>query len=146
MHGETMEIICNDHTDEVPVEIDFEGRRLDGENSVADILYSLFLFVFAGVAEIGGGYLVWKGIRDNYMRTWTLPLGSLILVVYGFIPTLQPMQSFGRIFAVYGGFFIVLSYIWGYIFDGMKIDTGDIIGSSIALAGVCVCWFWPRAH
>ncbi len=33
---------------------------------------------------------------------------------YGFIPTLQPTSNFGRLYAVYGGFFIVLSYAWGW--------------------------------
>lgn len=32
---------------------------------------------------------------------------------YGFVPCAQPMSDFGRIYAVYGGFFIVLSYLWG---------------------------------
>ena len=34
-------------------------------------------------------------------------------MAYGFIPCLQPMSDFGRIYAVYGGFFIVLSFVWG---------------------------------
>jgi small multidrug resistance family-3 protein len=71
-------------------------------------------------------------------------MGCLVLIAYGFAPTLQPMTSFGRIFAVYGGFFIVLSYLWGYVFDGMVLDMGDYIGAGISLAGVCIAWFWPR--
>jgi drug/metabolite transporter superfamily protein YnfA len=119
-------------------------RELQSSNSTANIIFSLFLFILAGVFEIGGGYLVWRGIRDKYLPAVTLPVGSLVLIIYGFIPTLQPMDSFGRIFAVYGGFFILLSYIWGYLFDGLKLDLGDYIGTGVALAGVCIAWFWPR--
>jgi small multidrug resistance family-3 protein len=108
------------------------------------ILFSLTLFLIAGLFEIGGGYLVWIGIREKKNPYLFIPLGCLILVGYGFIPTLQPLDSFGRIFAVYGGFFIVLSYLWSYVFDNMKLDTGDYVGSAVALAGVCICWFWPR--
>jgi drug/metabolite transporter superfamily protein YnfA len=66
------------------------------------------------------------------------------LIVYGFIPTLQPVSTFGRIFAVYGGFFIVLSYVWAVIFDSFVMDIGDYVGTGISLAGVLITWFWPR--
>jgi small multidrug resistance family-3 protein len=39
-------------------------------------------------------------------------LGAAILVLYGIIPTFQP-ASFGRVYAAYGGIFIVLSILWG---------------------------------
>ena len=67
-----------------------------------------------------------------------------VLVLYGFLPTLQPLADFGRLYAVYGGVFIVLSYAWGSVVDGMQIDRGDLLGSGLALAGVCVALFWPR--
>ena len=44
---------------------------------------------------------------------WWGLCGSVVLVVYGFIPCMQPMSDFGRVYAVYGGFFIALSYLWG---------------------------------
>lgn len=62
----------------------------------------------------------------------------------GFIPCLQPTDSFGRIYAAYGGFFIVLSFLFGWALDGDKPDLGDVIGGTIALAGVFVVMFWPR--
>ena len=57
---------------------------------------------------------------------------------YGFIPTLQPTSNFGRLYAIYGGFFIVLSYGWGWVVDGEKPDRGDFLGASIAI----VAWRW----
>ena len=63
----------------------------------------------------------------------------------GFVPTLQPLSDFGRLYAVYGGLFIAMSYGWGYVFDGMKPDLGDLIGSILALLGVCIALFWPRS-
>ena len=65
-------------------------------------------------------------------------------MAYGIVPTFQPMNSFGRTFAVYGGFFIILSFVWAVIFDGMVLHTGDYVGTAIALIGVCVIWFWPQ--
>ena len=96
---------------------------------------SLALFIAAGVCEVGGGWLVWQSLRevrashlvpsgaDQTVPLTTLSLqgkpwwwglcGSVVLVVYGFIPCMQPMSDFGRVYAVYGGFFIALSYLWG---------------------------------
>eukprot|EP01031_Cornospumella_fuschlensis_P037185 gene37185-45134_t len=111
---------------------------------VATTIFSLFLFLASGVLEVGGGYLIWLGLRDGKWPYWTVPAGAIVLAAYGVVPTFQPSSSFGRVFAVYGGFFIVLSYIWAYMLDNFKPDLGDYIASSVALVGVCVAWFWPR--
>ena len=76
-------------------------------------------------------------------------LGSLTLVTYGFIPCLQPSAAsdgFARIYAAYGGFFIVLSYLLGWALEGAsaKPDVGDLVGGAISLVGVGVIMFWPR--
>ena len=47
-------------------------------------------------------------------------------------------------YAVYGGVFVVMSYGWGWLVDGDRPDLGDFIGAGICLAGVMLCWFWPR--
>ena len=66
------------------------------------VLYSVLLFVLAGLAEIGGGWLIFQAIRVNRPFWWGI-IGSVVLIIYGFIPTLQPISNFGRVFAVYGG-------------------------------------------
>ena len=53
-------------------------------------------------------------------------------------------QPFGRVYAAYGGFFIVLSLLWGWRFDGNRPDRADVIGATIALIGVCLMMYWPR--
>ena len=111
--------------------------------SVGTVMQAILLFIAAGVAEIGGGWLVWKSMREGKPGWWAV-LGSAVLVVYGFIPTLQPTDSFGRIYAVYGGFFIVLSFLAGWGLDGDKPDLGDVIGGIISLVGVLIILFWPR--
>jgi len=111
--------------------------------TAANVCLSLFLFTAAGFAEISGGWLVWKDLRESKPWWWAL-IGSVVLVIYGFIPTFQPINNFGRVFGVYGGVFIVLSYGWGWLFDGLKPDVGDFVGASLALVGVTLAWFWPR--
>ncbi|KAK9826196.1 hypothetical protein WJX81_006740 [Elliptochloris bilobata] len=108
------------------------------------IVLSLVLFVVAGLAEIGGGWLVWQAVREGRPWWWAFPCGACVLVAYGFIPTVQPTADFGRIYAVYGGFFILLSYFWGWAVDQVRPDVGDWVGAGVALAGVAIAWFWPR--
>jgi len=127
---------------------DIEIDDDNGDNEVFQwtaltILQSLSIFVVAGFFEIGGGWLVWKTVRDGKPWWWAV-LGSLVLVGYGLLPTLQPTDEFGRIYAVYGGFFIVLSYAWGWMLDGMKPDIGDAVGGALALVAVLIILFWPR--
>jgi small multidrug resistance family-3 protein len=107
------------------------------------LVKSLFLFVVAGICEIGGGWLVWKWLRDARPAWWGL-VGAVVLVAYGIVPTLQS-SHFGRVYAAYGGFFIVLSLGWGWYFDGNRPDVPDIIGACVALAGVCLMMYWPRS-
>lgn len=106
------------------------------------VLRSVSLFVIAGVCEIGGGWLVWQWLREG-RPSWWGGIGGLVLILYGIIPTLQTAH-FGRVYAVYGGFFIVLSLAWGWLFDGDQPDRADVIGAAIALVGVCVMMYWPR--
>ena len=70
-------------------------------------------------------------------------LGGIILFVYGIIPTLQPAE-FGRVYAAYGGIFIVSAIIWGRIVDKKKPDRYEIIGSIVAVVGALVIFYAPR--
>src|SRR2546426_6197357 len=103
---------------------------------------SLFYFVLAGLFEIGGGYLIWLWLREG-KSVWVGLLGGAVLFVYGVIPTLQPAH-FGRVYAAYGGIFIVLSLLWGWQVDRVAPDRFDLLGSTIALVGVLVIMYWPR--
>eukprot|EP00887_Chlorella_sp_A99_P004924 scaffold4.g4924.t1 len=110
--------------------------------TVGKVVLSLFLFLAAGAAEIGGGWLVWQTLREG-KAWWVAVLGAGVLVLYGVIPTWQPMDNFGRVYAVYGGFFILLSYLWGWAVDGVRPDVGDWVGSAVATVGVILAFFWP---
>ena len=107
-----------------------------------DIAKSLVFFIIAGFCEIGGGYLVWLWLRDG-KSSWYFLFGAIILILYGIIPTLQP-ANFGRVYAAYGGIFILLSILWGWQIDKIAPDRFDMIGSLIALIGVTIIMYWPR--
>ncbi len=107
------------------------------------ILKSAFLFVVAGLCEIGGGYLVWLWLRES--RTLLVGvLGGLVLFLYGIVPTFQTAH-FGRVYAAYGGVFVVLSIFWGWLIDKKNPDIFDLIGGLVCLVGVVIIMWWPRA-
>jgi small multidrug resistance family-3 protein len=109
---------------------------------MSSIAQSVLLFLLAGLAEIGGGYLVWLWWRDG--RPWPVGLlGALALSLYGFIPTYQPVH-FGRAYAAYGGVFVVLSVWWGWQLEGVTPDRYDVLGALLCLAGVGVIMYAPR--
>lgn len=107
------------------------------------MLYTIGLFLIAGLAEIGGGYLIWLWIREGKSISWGLA-GGVILALYGVIATYQSFSSFGRVYAAYGGIFIVLSVLWGWGVDKKTPDLYDWAGAIICLLGVSVMLWGPR--
>lgn len=107
------------------------------------VLKSSFLFFLAGLAEIGGGYFIWIWLRNDASIMWGL-LGGLVLIIYGVIPTFQQFPSFGRIYAAYGGIFIIMSILWGWWIDGIKPDSYDWLGTFVGLIGTAIILWAPR--
>ena len=108
------------------------------------VLRSVGLFLLAAVAEIGGAWLVWQGVREH---RGLLFVGAVIVALgaYGFVATLQPDAHFGRILAAYGGVFVAGSLIWGMVFDRFRPDRFDLIGAALCIAGVVVIMYVPRS-
>jgi small multidrug resistance family-3 protein len=107
-------------------------------------LVGVAVYLVAGLCEIGGGWLVWQSVRAGRPSWWAV-CGSLLLVLYGFVATLQPQADFGRVFALYGAYFVLMSVAWGALLDGFRPDKGDLVGCALVLAGVAVMTAWPRA-
>ena len=108
------------------------------------LLRSLALFAVAAVAEIGGAWLVWQGLREHRGWIW-VGAGIISLAIYGFVATFQPDANFGRILAAYGGVFVAGSLAWGMALDGFEPDRFDLVGAGICLLGVAVIMYAPRS-
>jgi small multidrug resistance family-3 protein len=118
-------------------------ERIERHNGLVSILRSAVLFLLAAVAEIGGAWLIWQGLREHrgvlYMSAGVVALG-----LYGFVATFQPDPHFGRILAAYGGVFVAGSLVWGVLFDGFRPDRFDVLGALFCLVGVVIIMYAPR--
>ena len=60
------------------------------------------------------------------------------------IASLYRKTHFHRIYAAYGGVFIVMSVFWGWLIDGIIPDQYEIIGTIIAVIGILIIFYIPR--
>jgi small multidrug resistance family-3 protein len=104
---------------------------------------SLLLFALAALAEIGGAWLVWQGVREHRGWIW-VGAGVIALGLYGFVATFQSDPHFGRVLAAYGGVFVAGSLAWGMALDGFRPDRWDVVGALICMIGVAVIMYAPR--
>ena len=107
------------------------------------VFRSVLLFLIAAIAEIGGAWLVWQGVREHRGIAW-VGAGIEALGAYGFVATLHDDNNFGRILAAYGGIFVAGSLAWGIALDGFRPDRFDYAGAAICLVGVGVMMYAPR--
>ncbi|MBK8554989.1 MAG: YnfA family protein [Lewinellaceae bacterium] len=103
---------------------------------------SIFIFILAGLCEIGGGYLIWLWLKEG-KPAWCGLLGGCILAFYGVVATWQT-ANFGRVYAAYGGVFVIMSLLWGVAADKYVPDKYDILGALLVLLGVCIAYYAPR--
>src|ERR1700685_3681257 len=97
-----------------------------------NVARTIGLFLAARLPQIGGGYLIWRWLREGAPLIVGIA-GAIILVGYGIIPTLQRSSDFGRIYAAYGGVFVVASLLWGWGVDGFRPDRYDVAGASVVV-------------
>ena len=112
---------------------------------MSEVARAVLLFAAAGLAEIGGGWLMWQWLREGRPWPWGVA-GALVVVLHGVIPTFQADPHFGRVYAAYGGVFIALSLLWGRLFDGFEVDRWDLLGALICPVGVLVIFFGPSGR
>jgi small multidrug resistance family-3 protein len=61
-------------------------------------------------------------------------------MIYRIMPTFQP-ASFGRVYAAFGGIFIMRSILRGWQIDRIAPERFDLIGGFIALIGVIIIMY-----
>ena len=105
---------------------------------------SIAFFLLAALSEISGCYSFWLWLRLDRGVIWIVP-GILALIIFAIALTQIEAANAGRVYAAYGGIYILSSIVWLWLVEGVKPDRWDLIGVGIALLGTVVILFSPRS-
>lgn len=105
-------------------------------------LKTIALFFVTAIAEILGCYLPYLWLRED-KSVWLLIPGALSLIAFAWLLSLHPTAA-GRVYAAYGGVYILVAIMWLWAVDGIRPTTWDLVGSSVALLGMAIIMFGPR--
>jgi small multidrug resistance family-3 protein len=100
------------------------------------------LFLLTALAEIIGCYLPWLWLRQA-ASAWLLLPAALSLTLFAWLLTLHPAAA-GRVYAAYGGVYVVVALAWLWAVDGVRPSPWDVLGAAITLAGMAIIAFAPR--
>ncbi|WP_280542561.1 YnfA family protein [Chromohalobacter sp. 11-W] len=100
------------------------------------MLITTLLFIATALAEIVGCYLPWLWLRQQG-SPWLLIPAAASLALFAWLLTLHPAAS-GRIYAAYGGVYVVCALGWLWAVDGESLQPTDWIGAGLALTGMGV--------
>ncbi|RYZ94549.1 MAG: YnfA family protein [Sphingobacteriaceae bacterium] len=102
---------------------------------------TFFLFFITAIAEIGGCYLPYLWLKQG-KSVWLLVPAALSLALFAWLLTLHPTAS-GRVYAAYGGVYVFVAVLWLWGVDGIRPTSWDIVGATVALAGMAIIMFAP---
>ena len=100
------------------------------------------LFFVTAIAEILGCYLPYLWLKEG-KSAWLLVPAALSLVLFAWLLSLHPTAA-GRTYAAYGGVYIFVAILWLWLVDDIRPTSWDLIGASVALAGMAIIMFAPR--
>ena len=107
------------------------------------MLRVVFWYVLAAVGEIAGCYAFYAWLRLGRSSLWILP-GLISLAAFALALTRVEAAAAGRIFAAYGGVYILASLVWMGLVEGQSPDRFDLAGAVLCLTGSAVILFAPR--
>ncbi|MBP6017931.1 MAG: YnfA family protein [Burkholderiaceae bacterium] len=94
------------------------------------------LFAITALAEIIGCFLPYVWLRKGG-PAWLLLPAIVSLALFVWLLTLHPAAS-GRVYAAYGGVYVVTALIWLRVVDGIRLSTLDWIGAAVVLTGMAI--------
>ncbi len=109
------------------------------------LLASCLLYSLAALAEIAGCFSAWAWLRLGRTPLWLLP-GSLCLGLFAILLTFSPADHAGRAYALYGGIYIAISLLWGWLIEGTIPDIWDIAGAALCLSGAMLILLAPHGR
>ena len=108
------------------------------------MLKTTFLFFVTALCEIIGCFLPWLWLKRG-ATAWLLVPAGVSLALFVWLLTLHPAAS-GRVYAAYGGVYVVTALLWLRFVDGVKLSLFDWSGALGALCGMLIIVAgWGRA-
>lgn len=107
-------------------------------------LKTIALFVLTAIAEIVGCYLPYLWLKQD-KSPWLLVPAAISLALFAWLLSLHPTAA-GRVYAAYGGVYILVAVLWLWGVDGIKPTVWDVAGASVAFVGMAIIMFAPRNH
>ena len=104
---------------------------------------TILLFLITAVAEIVGCYLPNLWLNQG-KSAWLLIPAGFSLAAFAWLLSLHPTAA-GRVYAAYGGVYIFAAILWLWGVEGIRPTVWDLVGASVALAGMAIIMFAPRS-
>jgi small multidrug resistance family-3 protein len=100
-------------------------------------------FLLAALGEISGCYAFWAWLKLGKSQLWAIP-GVIALIAFAVALTRVNAANAGRVYAAYGGIYILSSLFWLWLAEGVKPDRWDVLGVILSLAGTGVILLSPH--
>lgn len=100
------------------------------------MLKTTLLFFVTALAEIIGCFLPYLWMKKGASVLLLLPAAAS-LAMFVWLLTLHPAAS-GRVYAAYGGVYVMTALLWLRYVEGAKLATTDWVGALVALAGMLI--------
>ncbi|MGE1066765.1 YnfA family protein [Pantoea agglomerans] len=94
------------------------------------------LFFITALAEITGCFLPWLWLKKGG-SVWLLLPAAASLALFVWLLTLHPAAN-GRVYAAYGGVYVLTALLWLRVVDGVKLSVWDWSGALIAFSGMLI--------
>ncbi|NEH17246.1 YnfA family protein [Pantoea agglomerans] len=100
------------------------------------MIKTALLFFITALAEITGCFLPWLWLKKGG-SAWLLLPAAASLALFVWLLTLHPAAS-GRVYAAYGGVYVLTALLWLRVVDGVKLSVWDWSGALIAFSGMLI--------
>ncbi|RYY79094.1 MAG: YnfA family protein [Moraxellaceae bacterium] len=106
------------------------------------ILKTFGLYILTALAEIIGCYLPYLVLKQHRPAYLFIP-AALSLMAFVWLLTLHPAAA-GRVYAAYGGVYIVVALCWLFLVDHIHLTAWDMTGACIITIGAAVIMLQPN--
>lgn len=100
------------------------------------MIKTTLIFFLTALAEIVGCFLPWLWLKKGASVLLLIP-AALSLAAFVWLLTLHPAAS-GRVYAAYGGVYVVTALLWLRWVDGIRLSYTDWLGAAVAFCGMLI--------